>query len=282
MDVSDWIGKSVSKRDTMAPEQLRRFEAMLNHRAETISEGDALTLCSHWAYFTPVLPQSELTVQGYPRHSDLLPQIEQSSRLWLGGRLQFKHDLRIGTLSTCHTTITDIKSDGDEDNKVYLSLQHQISAKGSLCITEDQHFLYRDPVEKGAHPTRTEPMDIDPDWEKSTKPDAIQLFRFSALTFNAHRIHYDQDYAREMEGYPNVIVHGPLLLLMALEAFRSDHDGKKIEEITYELRGPVYLGEQVKVSGKSSDNQKTELRITGAENNIALKASVKWTYDWQS
>jgi len=280
MDPNEWVGKSMSQRDTLAPEQLRRFEAMVNRRPESVSKGDKLTMCAHWAYFTPLHLQSDLTVQGYPRNHDLFPPIEQSSRLWLGGRLQFKNALTVGTPATRYSTITEFKKEGADQAKVYLSLQHQISTKGSIAIQEDQHFLYRQPSEKGAHPTRTEAMDIDPDWEKSTKPDSILLFRFSALTFNAHRIHYDQNYARNVEGYPNVIVHGPLLLLLALEEFRSTYDGKVLEEVEYELRGPVYMGEQIKISGKSSDNYQTELRITGHDNKIALKAKVKWTYEW--
>ena len=280
MNLNDWIGQSKSLRDTLAPEQLRRFEAMLNRRADAIGEGHDLPVGSHWAYFTPLHLQSDLTVQGYPRDSGLFPPIEQSSRLWLGGRLQFKYPLKTGTPATRYSTVIDLKEDEGDPEKVYLSLQHQISSKGSAAIVEDQHFLYRPPVEKGAHPTRIHPMDIDPEWKKSTKPDSILLFRFSALTYNAHRIHYDQDYARNVEGYPNVIIHAPLLLLLALESFKSKFDGKILEDVTYELRGPVYLGEQITIAGKSVDNHETELRITGHENNIALKAHVKWAYEW--
>lgn len=281
MEYEEWVGKSTNRRDTLAPEQLRRFEAMVNRPPGTISEGDELTMCSHWAYFTPLYPQSDLTVQGYPRDNDLFPPIQQSSRLWLGGRLEFKNPLTVGTPANRYSIITEVKEEEKAEGvKVYLSLQHQISTKGSVAIQEDQHFLYRTPSEKGAHPTRSEPMDLDPDWQKSTRPDSILLFRFSALTYNAHRIHYDQDYARNVEGYPNVMVHGPLLLLLALESFRSQFDGKILEDVTYEIRGPVYLGEQITISGKDVDNQKTELRITGHENNIALKAQVKWTYEW--
>lgn len=281
MEYEEWVGKSTNRRDTLAPEQLRRFEAMVNRHPGTISEGDELTMCSHWAYFTPLHLQSDLTVQGYPRDNDLFPPIEQSSRLWLGGRLEFKNPLTVGTPANRYSIITEVKEEErDEGVKVYLSLQHQISTKGSVAIQEDQHFLYRPPSEKGAHPTRSESMDLDPDWQKSIRPDSILLFRFSALTYNAYRIHYDQDYARNVEGYPNVIVHGPLLLLLALEAFRSRHDGRVIEELEYELRGPVYLGEQITISGKSVDNHESELRITGHENKIALKANVKWTYEW--
>jgi len=281
MDFNEWIGKSQNYKDSFAPETLKRFEAMMNRRPEGIKEGDELSTGSHWAYFTPLHLQSDLTVQGYPRDRDLFPPIEQSGRLWLGGRLDFRKPLYAGTPANRYSSITKLEEkDTEGETRVYLSLQHQISTKGSVALQEDQHFVYRPTSEKGAHPTRSTPMDLDPDWEKSMKPDSILLFRFSALTYNAHRIHYDQDYARDVEGYPNVMVHGPLLLLLALEAFRSQFDGKILENVEYELKGPVYLGEQVKISGKSVDNHESELRICGTDDNIALKASVKWGYKW--
>lgn len=281
MSYDEWIGKSMTRRDSLAPEQLRRFEAMLNRRPDSVSEGTELNMCAHWAYFSPLYPQTDLTVQGYPRDEEFFPPLKQSTRLWTGGSLAFKSPLTIGTSAKQYSSILSVdEKEESGEQRVYLSMQHQISTKGSVAIQEDQHFVYRKPSEKGAHPTRNRPMDIDPDWEKSTKPDSILLFRFSALTFNAHRIHYDQDYARNVEGYPNVMVHGPLLLLLALESFRSQFDGKILEHVDYKISGPVYLGEQITISGKSVDNHRSELRICGHENNIALSASVKWGYKW--
>ncbi len=281
MDYNEWIGKSMTRQDSLAPEQLRRFEAMLNRRPDSIDEGAELSMCAHWAYFTPVHTRSDLTVQGYPRENTFLPPLELSSRLWTGGKLTFKSPLTIGTPAKQYSTIVALEEAQKEgQHRVKMTLQHQISTRGSVAIQEDQKFIYRNPSEKGAHPTRNRAMDIDPDWEKSTKPDSILLFRFSALTFNAHRIHFDQDYARDVEGYPNVMVHGQLLLLLALESFRSQFDGKVLEEVEYKISGPVYLGEQITISGKSVDNHRSELRICGHENNIALSASVKWGYKW--
>jgi len=281
MSYEEWIGTSTSRRDSMAPEQLRRFEAMLNRPPGRIAVGTELSMCAHWAYFTPLYLQSELAVQGYPRNNDFIPPIKYAARLWAGGELEFKSPLIIGTPAKKYSTIVSVEEkEKSGEERVYMTLQHQISTKGSLAVQEDQHFVYREPVEKGAHPTRSKPMDIDPDWAKSTKPDSTLLFRFSALTFNAHRIHYDQEYARSVEGYPNVMVHGPLLLLLALESFRSRFDGKVIEHIDYTLSGPVYLGELITISGKSVDNHRSELRISGPEEKIALSASMKWGYKW--
>lgn len=281
MEYDEWVGKIKNQHDSMAPEQLRRFEAMLNRPPDDISMGSELTMCAHWAYFTPLYMQSELGVQGYPRTETFLPPVPYATRLWTGGRISFVSPLHIGTPANKHSTITSLaEKESSGEKRVHLTLQNQISTKGSLAVSEDQHFLYRDPTEKGAHPTRTQPMDLDPDWEKSTKPDSVLLFRFSALTYNAHRIHYDQEYARSVEGYPNVMLHGQLLLLLALESFRSKFDGKVLEEVTYKLNGPVYLGELISIAGKSVDNHRSELRICGPEKNIALRASVKWGYKW--
>lgn len=281
MSYNEWIGKSEDRRDTLAPEQFERFEAMLNRQPESVSAGSELSHFAHWAYFSTPHTQSDLTVQGYSRNEDFLPTFELASRLWTGGKLLFKKPLIAGTPAKRYSTITSIKEEPKEDEKrIFLSIQHQISTKGAVAVQEDQHFMYRNPVEKGAHPTRTKPMDIDHDWSQIMRPDSILLFRFSALTFNAHRIHFDQEYAKDVEGYPNVIVHGPLLLLLALEAFKSRFDGKVLESVEYQIRGPVYLGEQITISGKSVDNHKSELRICGPENKVALSATVKWGYSW--
>jgi 3-methylfumaryl-CoA hydratase len=281
MDYAEWVGNTDSQRDNMAPEQLQKFEAMMNRQADSVTDGSELSLCSHWAYFSPVVQTSDLTVQGYPRDESFMPPIELASRLWLGGRLEFKEPLVTGTPADRFSTIIKAEEKESERGKqFYLSVQHQISAKGSVSVREIQHFLYRERSEKGAHPTRSQPMDIDPDWQKTTKPDSILLFRFSALTSNAHRIHYDQEFAREVEGYPNVVVHGPLLLLLALEAFKNKHDGKVIEWVDYQITGPVYLGEQITIAGKIVDNHTCDLRICGPDKKLSLKASVKWKYSW--
>ncbi len=281
MSYDEWIGKSINRQDSMAPEQLRRFEAMLNRQPDSISEGAELSMCAHWAYFTPIYTHSELADPGYPRDEEFFPPIELSSRLWTGGRIEFKSPLTIGIPAKQYSSIISIEEKEKRgEQRVYLGLQHQISTRGKLAIQEDQHFMYRQPTEKGAHPVRSRPMDIDPDWEKSTEPNSVLLFRFSALTFNAHRIHYDQDYARNVEGYPNALVQGPLLLLLALESFRSRFDGKTLEYVEYKINGPVYLGEKISIYGKSVDNHMSELRVCGPERNIALSATVKWGYQW--
>lgn len=281
MSYEEWVGKSADRSDSMSPELLQRFEALLNRDGSNITTGSELSLGSHWIYFAPSLPDSELAVNGNARNDELLPPVELPRRMWAAGNISFKKKLVAGIPAEKKSTVIKIdEKDGSTGKLCFVTLRHQISQKGALSIDEEQVYVFREENEKGAHPIRTEPLDIDYDWKKITKPNSIQLFRFSALTFNSHRIHFDQDYAREAEGYPNALVHAPLLLLIMLDAFKSKHDGKVIEGIDYRSIGPVYLGEQITVSGKDTDNFVTELRICGQENKVAMKATVKWTYSW--
>lgn len=276
------IGTTEDRSDSLSPEQLQRFEALLNRDPSMIGPGSELTVCSHWAYFQPPLPNSELAVSGNPLNDSLIPDIDLPRRMWAGGSLKFKKPITAGIPAEKKSTLVDIEEKNGSTGKLcFVTLRHQISQKGSVALDEKQVYVFREENEKGAHPIRTEPQDLDADWKKLTKPDAVQLFRFSALTFNSHRIHYDQEYAREVEGYPNVLIHAPYLLLLMLDAFKSKHDGKVITEIEYQSAGPVYLGEQITICGKDTDNFKAGLRVLGPEGKTAMKASVDWTYSWK-
>ena len=281
MSYDEWIGKIKDRSDSMAPEQLQRFEALMNRKSQSVTNGTPLPACAHWCYFTPIDMQSELAVDGHARKGDFLPPVELPKRMWAGGKITFKKPLLAGVPAEKKSTIIAInEKDGSSGKLCFVTIRHQISAKGALAIDEELQLVYREESEEGAHPIRTKPLDIDSDWKISTRPDSIQLFRFSALTFNSHRIHYDLEYVKKMEGYPNIMVHGPYLLVLMLDAFKNKDDGRVIEDIEYSAVGPVYLGEQITIHGKGVDNHRTELRVTGHEGNLAMKATVNWTYSW--
>ena len=281
MSYDEWIGKVKDRNDSMAPEQLQRFEALMNRKPQSVTKGTPLPACAHWCYFTPIDMQSELAVDGHARKGDFLPPVELPKRMWAGGKITFKKPLLAGVPAEKKSTIIAInEKDGSSGKLCFVTIRHQISAKGALAIDEEQQLVYREESEEGAHPIRTKPLDIDSDWKISTRPDSIQLFRFSALTFNSHRIHYDLDYVKKMEGYPNIVVHGPYLLVLMLDAFKNKDDGRVIEDVEYRAVGPVYLGEQITIHGKGVDNHRTELRVTGHEGNLAMTATVNWTYSW--
>jgi 3-methylfumaryl-CoA hydratase len=281
MIADEWKGRSESWSDSMAPEQLQRFEEMLNHNPAEIGLGSELSKCAHWAYFHTPLTNADLGVNGTPRNDSLIPPCDLPRRMWAGGKLVFKKPLVTGVQAEKISTLSDVSEKKGSSGKLcFVTLKHQVSQKGAVAVDEEQVFVFRQENEKGAHPIRTKPLDIDPDWKKLIRPGALQLFRFSAVTWNSHRIHYDQEYAREVEGYPNLLIHSPYLLLLMLDSYRSEHDGKEIQSIEYRSVGPVYMGEQIAICGKTSDNQVTSLRITGPEEKLAMKAEVEWSYAW--
>lgn len=281
MNYDDWIGRSEDRSDSLATEQLMKFEALLNRDPSQVSAGTTLEPCAHWAFFNPVPTNAELAVNGTARSGELAPPIDLPRRMWGGGRILFKKELKAGTPADKKSTITKIEEKEGETGKLcFVTYRDQVSARGSVAIDETRTMIFTEESEQGAHPIRTEPLDIDPDWKKSVKPDSVQLFRLSALTFNSHRIHYDQDYVRDVEGYPAPLVHAQLILLLLIDSFKNKHDGKMIEEIEYKAVGPVYLGEQITLCGREVDNFRAELRATGPEGKLAMRVNVKWIYNW--
>ena len=281
MSYEEWIGKSKDQSDSMAPEQLQRFEAMMDRDPSEVQAGTTLPPCAHWIYFTPMERQSDIADDGHAKKGSFLPPVDLPKRMWAGGKIQFKKPLKTGIPADKKSTIVKIEEkEGTSGKLCFVTVRHQISASGAVAVDEEQQIVYREASEEGAHPIRTKPMDIDFDWKKSRVLTSAELFRYSALTFNGHKIHYDFPYTTDQEGYPNLIVHGPLLLTLLLNAFKSKSDGKVIEEVDYKSVGPIYLGEELTITSKDVDNTKVEMRVLGPDNKIAMMARVKWIYSW--
>lgn len=277
----DWIGKSLTLSDSLAPEPLQHFEALFDRNPADTGNGTELPPCAHWIYFNPPVKSEELDESGNQKKGIFLPPVEQSQRMWAGGRLIFKKPLKAGQPADRTTTITKIdEKPGTSGNLCFVTLRHQISSAGAMAIDEEQDIVFREASEQGAHPVRSRLADIDYDWKKTRKFDSAHIFRYSALTHNSHKIHYDRLYAEEKEGYPNILIQAPLLLSLMINLFKTKTDGKVIEEISYRAEGPVYLHEEVTIICKTVDNTKVEMRALGPDNKIAMSASVKWVYRW--
>lgn len=281
MSYEEWIGKAKDQSDSMAPEQLQRFEALMDRDPSAVSAGKELPPFAHWIYFTPLVKQSDIAENGHAKKGGFLPPVELPIRMWAGGNVKFKKPLKVGGHADRKSTIVKInEKEGASGKLCFVTVRHQISASGSLAIDEEQEIVFRESAEEGAHPIRTMPMDIDFDWKKTRNLNPIQLFRFSALTFNSHRIHYDQKFATKQEGYPDLVVHSPFLLVLMMDLFKTKSDGKLIEKIDYKSVGPIYLGEEITITSKDVDNFKAEMRVLGPDHKVAMKATVKWTYAW--
>lgn len=200
----EWIGKTETIADVVTPVPIAALAATLDVDAPA----GALPPLWHWLYFLPIHRQSEIGPDGHPRRGGFLPPVPLPRRMWAGGRLEFRGALQRGDNIRRTSTIADVQlKEGRTGPLVFVLVRHEISNEQGVAIIEEHDIVYRGP----APASPTTPAPVDAAWERTIHPGDVLLFRYSALTFNGHRIHYDRRYATEVEGYPGLVVHGPLI-----------------------------------------------------------------------
>ena len=220
-DYSAWVGRSETREDVATAAPLAGLAALLDHDVSPWTAGTVPPL-GHWLYFLPAARQSVIGEDGHPRRDSqgLLPPVPLPRRMWAGSRLDFLTPIAVGAALTRVTTIEAIKPKrGASGDLLFVTLRHDIAANGVPAIREEQDIVFREPAP--ASPAPQAPTPVAPaepaDATRSISPDPVLLFRYSALTFNAHRIHYDRDYARDVEGYAGLVVHGPLIATLLMD-----------------------------------------------------------------
>lgn len=226
-EYSAWIGRSETRHDIATAAPLVGLAALLDHDAAPPATVPPL---GHWLYFLPDARQSAIGDDGHPRRAEggLLPPVPLPRRMWAGGRVEFLAPIAVGAKLTRVTTIAAIRAKrGASGDLLFVTLQHEIAADGDPAIREEQDLVYRAAATASTAPS-TPPAEPEPaDAVRRVTADPVLLFRYSALTFNAHRIHYDRDYARDVEGYAGLVVHGPLIATLLL-----DHAGRELPGLT--------------------------------------------------
>ncbi|MEE9313356.1 MAG: MaoC family dehydratase N-terminal domain-containing protein [Rhizobiaceae bacterium] len=209
--LKQWVGKSESATDTLHPAQARLMQTTLNREA-SIEVGDPLPPLWHWAYFLSGVPLSGLGRDGHPALGQFLPPVALPRRMWAGGRLTFEKPILLGDTITKTSTIKNVSlKSGRSGALCFVTVEHKFTSEdGTAHITEEHDIVYREdsapdaPKPKPAEPPKGSAR------SQTITPSSVQLFRYSALTFNSHRIHYDREYCKDVEGYPGLIFHGPL------------------------------------------------------------------------
>ncbi len=235
-----WIGRSETLSDVVAAAPIAGLAALLDYPSPPWLAGEAPPL-SHWFNFVPQARQSDIDLDGHPKRGGFLPPIDLPRRMWAGSRLSFHAPIRIGDkVERCSTILDVTPKSGASGALVFLKLHHEISAGGTLAITEEQDIVYREAPKPGTSALApAEPKIRASAFTRSVTPDPVQLFRYSALTFNGHRIHYDRDYARE-EGYPGLVVHGPLIATLLMDHFLRHKPGARVTKFDIRLQAPLF------------------------------------------
>ncbi len=267
----DWIGKTESATDTVTAWPVAALAATLDRREMTPQAGEELPPCWHWLYFLEAKPLSELGPDGHPKRGGFLPPVPLPRRMWAGGRLEFLHPLRIDDEIRRDSTILSVEPKrGRSGNLVFVTVEHTVSSGGRVAVREEHDIVYRDAAKPGDAPPETTQGAAHPAWQRSVSGDPVTLFRYSALTFNGHRIHYDLNYARHEEHYPGLIVHGPLQTTLMLDLCRR-HATRRVTKLDYRARLPLFHGEIFSVNGNPHAGGATaELWTANAAGQITM------------
>jgi 3-methylfumaryl-CoA hydratase len=239
-DDAEWIGRSRIAEDIVGAAPIRGLAATLDMACPAEAPGMPIPPAWHWLYFLAAAPQAALGPDGAEARGDFLPPIALPRRMWAGGRFEFHQPLHVGEPIRRVSTIRAIeRKTGRRGPLVFVTLRHEISASAGLATIEEHVIVYRPAAQPGEAAT-PQPAPTAALWQRRIKPDPVLLFRFSALTFNAHRIHYDRPYTVATEGYPGLVVHGPLQALLLLELARAEVPEHPVRRFDYRAVGSLF------------------------------------------
>jgi len=252
-DFKAWLGRRRVELDVLSLSSARGLAATLDREPQGLALGQALPAGWHWAYFHPAARRSALGSDGHEKRGEFLPPIPLPRRMWAGGSLRFSGDLRLGEEVQRTSTIQSIEAkEGRSGPLVFVTVRHEIRNGDGAFVEEEQDLVYRTPPptsRRGSDQPVGNPLPADCDWSESYVADEVTLFRFSALTFNGHRIHYDHPYTTEVEGYPGLVVHGPLLALLLLDGGLRNWGGSALE-FRYRALSPLFASESFSLAGR--------------------------------
>jgi 3-methylfumaryl-CoA hydratase len=241
----DWVGRSETSDDVAALDPALRLAATLDRPdlAERLqARREPLPPCWHWLYFLPRTPQSALGADGHPVRGGFLPPVELPRRMWAGSRIEFVAPIAFGAALRRTSTIRRVEDKRGRSGALTLvTVRHEIDADGALAVVDEHDIVYREAPRPGAQaaPAAAEPA-RPAEFRRTVVPDPVLLFRYSALTFNAHRIHYDRSYATGVEGYPGLVVHGPLQATLLLDLLDRHRPAARLARFAFRALAPVF------------------------------------------
>jgi 3-methylfumaryl-CoA hydratase len=233
----------------------------------------------HWLYFLPVARQSQIGPDGHPKRGGFLPPVPQPRRMWAGGRLTFEHPLQVGDEITRVSRIADVRvKEGRSGALVFVTVRHEIADARGVALAEEHDIVYRDNPPAGAAGTPAaapQPAPAGEQYSREIVPDPVLLFRYSALTFNGHRIHYDRSYVTGVEGYPGLIVHGPLIATLLVDLLRRQLPGARVRRFQFKAVRPIFDIHRFAVCGRAEGDRRHALWARDHAGALAMEASAE-------
>jgi 3-methylfumaryl-CoA hydratase len=285
-DLQAWVGRERFEDDVLTLFPARGMTALLDRDPGTVKHGSPLPLGWHWLYFKPLTRQSDLGDDGHERRGAFLPPVPLPRRMWAGGRMRFHAPLTLDEPVERISTIDRIEEKrGRSGALVFVDVRHRVSGSNGVAVDEVQTLVYREPAARDAHAPESRPAagarsTIDapaPLWSDRFEATEAALFRFSALTFNGHRIHYDNPYAIGVEGHAGIVVHAPLLALLLLDAATRNEPGRTPTLFDYRATQALYAPATILLEADAPSCSTLRARADGGP--TAMTAAIDWSGD---
>jgi len=274
--LQDWVGRKRVSQDILTAAPLKALAATLN-REQSFDTGDALPPLWHWLYFLEVSRSAELAEDGHAERGDFLPPISLPRRMWAGSRLEFLRPMRVGEQVERHSEIKSVTlKEGRSGPLAFVCVAHAISDNAGILLREEHDIVYRDMPSAAAEAAPSTKLESTADFAITIEADPKLLFRYSALTFNAHRIHYDRGYAQDAERYPGLVVHGPLLATLLLELFTENNPAAELASFEFKALRPVFDIAEFQCCGTHIDQQaSSRLWVSDGAGSLCMEASAR-------
>jgi len=278
-DLAAWVGRTETRTDTITPRQIELMAATLDYAPETtrsVLAAGTLPVLWHWMAFVPDAPMSNLGPDGHAKRGGFLPPVPLERRMWAGGRLVFHETpAPIGAPLERQSEILAItEKEGGSGRLVFVTVAHRIFGPEGLAIEEEHDIVYIAIPERFAPPPPKAAPEA-PTWAEPVPVDPVLLFRYSALTFNGHRIHYDMDYTRTYEKYPGLVVHGPLQATLMAEAARRNAPGQRPARFSFRGVRPLFHFETLQITGHA-DAGGAAVHAVNGDGLITMQGRMDW------
>ena len=272
----DWVGRTRTLADTVVAFPARALAATLNRPdAERMEAGAVLPYPWVWLYFLAAVPTAEIASDGHPKRGGFLPPIALPRRMWAGSRCAFRAPIRIGDTLVLTSRIAKVaEKAGQAGPMVFVTVEHEIARDGEPLMSEQQDIVYLPIADRFTPPPPVALPECA--WRESVAVDPVLLFRFSALTFNAHRIHYDRSYATDVERYPGLVVHGPLQAILLFDAACRAEPDRAPAAVAFRGLRPMFDSDALTLNGRPAGEDGTELYTANAEEAVGVRAHLVW------
>ncbi len=274
-DLQQWVGRRESTEDDITPGPVARFEAVLDSGMPPPGTGTPLPPGAHWCFFLNNAPQSKIGPDGHPERGDFMPPVELPGRMFAGARYDFPGTLVVGDTVTRTSEIASVTAkSGRSGELLFVTLRHSYANADGNAMIEENDIVFRESAKPGTVQAPAKPAPDEPQWLRTIHPDPVLLFRYSAITFNSHRIHYDRTYCQNVEGYPGLVVHGPLIATLLMDLCRRENE-TRLTRFEFRAMSPLFDTEPFTVNA-APDNGGWKLWAANSDGGLSMQARAEF------